>query len=168
MQLTNTIITLLSAASVTLAAPTSDSSTYKPKYSPSSNLQYSNEKVNAFQPSVTPVPPTEKSTASAATSNIQALLQLELERQTTFIQRQVPVPGRIALNLDTLFSAFIVSVEDASTGEDVNIVVTCQALDAQGRAVGASIGADAGNADLNGGEPVQIAFVECLEVEASS
>ncbi|KAK4211531.1 hypothetical protein QBC37DRAFT_426823 [Rhypophila decipiens] len=163
MQLTTTIITLLGAASLTLAAPTRDS-TY------SSNAQYSNVKADTIQPPVIPVPTTtEESTASASsTSNIQALLQLELERQTTFIQRQVPVPGRIALNLDTLFSAFIVSVEDASTGEDVNIGVTCQALDAQGRAVGAPIGADAGNADLNGGEAVQIGFIECLEVEGSS
>ncbi|KAM7196964.1 hypothetical protein V8F33_005846 [Rhypophila sp. PSN 637] len=164
MQLTTTtIITLLSAASLTLAAPTSDS-IYKPKYSPSSNIQSSNGKAGAVPPAVIPVANEE----STAASTIQARLQLELERQTTFIQRQIPVPGRIALNLDTLFSAFIVSVEDVGTGDDVNVAVTCQALDAQGRAVGVPIGADSGNADLNGGEAVQIGFIECLEVEASS
>ncbi|KAM7191825.1 hypothetical protein V8F33_008672 [Rhypophila sp. PSN 637] len=164
MQLTTTtIIALLSAASLTLAAPTSDS-IYKPAYTPSSNVQYSNGKDSAVPPAVIPVA-TEESTAAPT---IEARLQLELERQTTFIQRQVPVPGRIAVNLDALFSAFIVSVEDVGTGEDVNVAVTCQGLDSQGRAVGAPIGSDAGNTDLNGGEAVQIAFVECLEVEASS
>lgn len=138
---TSTLLAILSAASLTVAAPA-----------------HQNEPGNNAAPSAPAVD------AAVAAPTIQARIQFELERQTTFIQRQFPVgAGPVPINLGTVFSAFIVSVEDIASGEDVDVPVVCQGLDAQGRAVGAPIDEDAGNADLNGGQAVTIAAVECVQ-----
>ncbi|KAM7208367.1 hypothetical protein V8F20_001345 [Naviculisporaceae sp. PSN 640] len=146
MQFTTTIIALLSAASLTVAAPA-------PQIEACGSAVVSTPEVS-----------TGNTGAANASPTIQARIQFELERQTTFIQRQIPVEaGLVPLNLQTVFSAFIVSVEDIATGEDVDVSVVCQGFDAQGRAVGAQIGEDADNADLNGGQAVAIAAIECVQ-----
>ena len=129
---TTALFALLSAASLTFAAPT----------------HHNSNTVNTIN-------------NAGQTASLQARLQLELERQTTFIQRVIPVPGSLNLNLD-VFSAFIVSVEDVASGQDVSAGAVCQAFDAQENAIGGPI-VVGDSVDLNGGLAAAVAFIECVE-----
>lgn len=81
-----------------------------------------------------------------------ARVQFELERQTTFIQRNINVPGSLNLNQGVV-AATIVSVSGG-------IRAVCQAFNAQGRAIGGQIRLNQ-NTVLANGQRVQVARVQC-------
>ena len=141
---TATLIALLSAASLTMAAPHHKSNKVNPIYNPGQAQTK---------------PPTQTKPQPQQGASLQARLQLELERQTTFIQRVIPVPGRLEFNSE-IFSAFIVSVKDVSSGKDVSAGAVCQAFDVQKKAIGRPI-VLGDSIDLNGGLAADVAFITC-------
>lgn len=81
-----------------------------------------------------------------------ARVQFELEAQTTFIQRNINVPGSLNLNQGVV-AATIVSVSGG-------IRAVCQAFNANGGAIGGQIRLNQ-NTVLSGGRRVQVARVQC-------
>lgn len=163
MQLTTTttaaLFTLLGVVSQTIAAPA-------PSLVPSSSSSSGGAIYNSVPRNIA-IP---DSNENKGDSTLQARIQFELERQTTFIQREIPVGvGRVRANLATVFSAFIVNVSVTVHGEDTDVdrttsTVVCQGFDSTGQPVGRPITDDASFPDLEGGRAVALDTIECREL----